>query len=66
MTAAFVCATLHIRPTVRHADYIGSWLDVLRSDSRAVFRAASKPSRAADFLSAFTGQASDSAGEAAP
>jgi len=29
MTAAFTCATLGIVPTVRHADYIGSWLDVL-------------------------------------
>ena len=26
MTAAFTCATLGITPTVRHADYIGSWL----------------------------------------
>ena len=53
MTAAFVCATLSISPTVRHADYIGNWIDVLRGDSRAIFRAASKASRAADFLLAF-------------
>jgi antirestriction protein ArdC len=26
MTSAFVCASLGIVPTVRHADYIGSWL----------------------------------------
>ena len=26
MTGAFVCAALGITPTVRHADYIGSWL----------------------------------------
>ena len=26
MTAAFVCASLSIVPTVRHADYIGSWI----------------------------------------
>jgi antirestriction protein ArdC len=30
MTAAFTCASLGIVPTVRHADYIGSWLEVLR------------------------------------
>lgn len=53
MTAAFVCAVLGIEPTVRHADYIGSWIDVLRADNRAVFRAASKASKAADFLLAF-------------
>lgn len=51
--AAFCCAALGIRPTVRHADYIGSWLDVMRADSRAVVRAASAASRAADFLLAF-------------
>jgi antirestriction protein ArdC len=50
MTAAFVCATLAICPTVRHVDYIGNWIDVLRGDSRAIFRAASKASKAADFL----------------
>lgn len=53
MTAAFVCASLSIRPTVRHADYIGHWLNVLREDNRAIFRAASKASKAADFLLAF-------------
>jgi antirestriction protein ArdC len=53
MTAAFVCAVLGIQPTVRHADYIGSWIDVLRTDNRAIFRAASKASKAADFLLAF-------------
>lgn len=50
MGAAFLCATLGIRPTVRHADYLGSWLDVLRADARAIFRAASAASRAADWL----------------
>lgn len=53
MTAAFACATLGIVPTVRHADYIGSWLDVLCEDNRAVVRAASTASKAADFLLAF-------------
>jgi hypothetical protein len=41
MTSAFVCASLGIVPTVRHADYLGSWLAVLREDSRAIVRAAS-------------------------
>ena len=40
MAGAFVCASLGIVPTVRHADYIGSWLEVLREDNRAVVRAA--------------------------
>jgi antirestriction protein ArdC len=53
MTAAFVCASLGIVPTVRHADYIGSWLEVLREDDRAIVRAASAASKAADYLLAF-------------
>ena len=53
MTAAFACASLSIEPTVRHADYIGSWLAVLREDDRAIVRAASAASKAADYLLAF-------------
>lgn len=50
MTSAFVCAELAIEPSVRHADYIGAWLDVLREDNRAIFRAASQASKAAALL----------------
>jgi antirestriction protein ArdC len=53
MTSAFVCAALSITPTVRHADYLGSWLEVLREDNRAIIRAASAASKAADYLLAF-------------
>ena len=53
MTSAFCCANLGIAPTVRHADYIGAWLDVLREDNRAIVRAASAASKAADYLLAF-------------
>ncbi|TIU15167.1 MAG: antirestriction protein ArdC, partial [Mesorhizobium sp.] len=40
-------------PTVRHADYIGSWLDVMREDSRAIVRAASQASKVADWILSF-------------
>jgi len=50
MGSAFLCAALGIVPTVRHADYIGSWLEVLREDNRAIFRAASAAGKAADWL----------------
>lgn len=50
MGSAFLCAALGIEPTVRHADYLGSWLAVLREDNRAIFRAARAASRAADWL----------------
>jgi antirestriction protein ArdC len=53
LCAAFSCASLGIVPTVRHADYIGSWRDVLREDNRAIVRAASQASKAADWLLGF-------------
>jgi antirestriction protein ArdC len=53
LSAAFSCASLGIMPTVRHADYIGSWLEVLREDNRAIVRAASQASKAADYLLGF-------------
>lgn len=53
LAAAFLCAALGIQPTVRHADYLGSWLAVLRADSRAIFSAASQASKAAGFLLQF-------------
>jgi antirestriction protein ArdC len=56
MASAFVCASLGIVPTVRHADYLGAWLDILREDNRAVIRAASAASKAADYLLGFLPQ----------
>ena len=53
MASAFVCAAQSITPTVRHTDYIGAWLEVLKEDKRAIFRAASLASKAADFILAF-------------
>lgn len=50
MSCAFTCAALGIVPTVRHADYIGAWLTLLKEDEKAIFRAASGASKAADFL----------------
>lgn len=50
--AAFLCSTLDITPEVRedHVAYIENWLQVLRNDKRAVFRAASYAQKAVDFL----------------
>ena len=59
MGSAFLCAALGIVPTVRHADYIGSWLEVLREDNRAIFRAASAATKAADWLLARHREAPD-------
>jgi antirestriction protein ArdC len=53
ISSAFSCASLGIVPTVRHADYIGFWLEVLREDNRAIVRAASQASKVADYLLGF-------------
>ena len=65
MASAFVCASLGIVPTVRHADYLGAWLDILKEDNRAIIRAASAASKAADYLLAFVPETSTSV-EASP
>ena len=59
MASAFTCASLSINPTVRHGDYIGAWLHVLREDERAIFRAASAASKAADYLLAFDAEGAE-------
>jgi antirestriction protein ArdC len=61
LSAAFGCASLGIVPTVRHADYIGAWLEVLREDNRAIVRAASQASKAADYLLGFVPDSAASA-----
>jgi antirestriction protein ArdC len=50
--AAFLCADLGLsaEPRPDHADYIASWLKVLRNDTRAVFVAAGKAQAAVDWL----------------
>ncbi len=48
IASAFTCASLGVTPTVRHADYVDAWLEILRADARAIFRAASAASKAAD------------------
>jgi antirestriction protein ArdC len=50
--AAFTCAHLGLstEPREDHAQYIQSWLKVLKADKRAIFTAASKAQQAADWL----------------
>jgi antirestriction protein ArdC len=55
--AAFLCADLRItdEPRADHAQYLASWLSVLKADKKAIFTAASKASEAAAFLAALQG-----------
>ncbi|HMI20865.1 MAG TPA: zincin-like metallopeptidase domain-containing protein [Sphingomonas sp.] len=59
--SAFLCAVLGIAPSLRHADYLAHWLAVLKADNRAIFRAASAASKAADWLVARSAATADEA-----
>lgn len=52
LTASFVLADLGLahEPRADHAAYLASWMEVLKSDSRAIFTAASKAQQAADWM----------------
>ncbi len=52
--AAFLCAHLGIQGELKHAEYIATWITLLREDDRAIFTASSKASQAADYLRAFS------------
>jgi antirestriction protein ArdC len=55
--AAFLCADLGIAdvPRADHAQYLATWLTVLKADKKAIFTAASKASEAAGFLASLQG-----------
>lgn len=53
LTSAFLCAHLSIAPQIRHADYLGHWLQILKEDAKAIFHATSQASKATDFILAF-------------
>ncbi len=50
--ASFLCAGLGlaIEPRLDHAQYLNSWLRLLKSDKKAIFTAASKASQAVEWL----------------
>jgi antirestriction protein ArdC len=50
--AAFLCADLGVtlEPRPDHAGYLAHWLEVLKTDNRAIFTAAAKAQAAVDYL----------------
>lgn len=49
--SAFVCAATGIAlDGLQHADYVASWLKVLKGDKRAIFTASSQAKKAAEYL----------------
>jgi antirestriction protein ArdC len=65
--AAFTCAHLGLstEPRGDHAQYLASWLRVLKVDSRAIFTAASKAQQATDWMIARAGESARTAEVAA-
>lgn len=61
--AAFLSSDLAMAPVVRtdHADYIASWIKVLKDDKRAIFTASAHAQRAADYLNGLQGQIAEAA-----
>jgi len=52
LAAAFLCCKLGVtnEPRADHAQYLASWLKVLKSDPRAITKASADAQRAADFI----------------
>jgi len=53
--AAFLCADLNVDGDLRHADYIGHWIKLLKDDPKAIFTASSKATAAATYLHELNG-----------
>jgi len=48
--SAFLCAELGIDGQLQHANYIQSWLEVMKADKRAIFTASSHARQAHEFI----------------
>lgn len=57
--AAMLCCKLGVDGDLRHADYIGSWLQALRNDKKFILSASAKAQAAMDYLTD-TGEQLDS------
>jgi antirestriction protein ArdC len=66
LAAAFLSADLGIPGQLQHAEYIGSWIKVLRADKRAIFTAARHAQEAADFLAGASAGLDDDEAQNAP
>jgi antirestriction protein ArdC len=61
LTAAYLCALLSIPGQLRHAEYLGHWITLLKADSKAIFTATGKATEAARYLEAQGGLVSERA-----
>jgi antirestriction protein ArdC len=61
--AAFLCADLEIATEAReeNASYLSHWLEVLKTDNKAIFTAAAHAQKAVDFIHRFSAQPAEAA-----
>ena len=50
ISASFLCCHLGFHYETRHSAYVKSWIEVLKEDKRAIFRASSLAQKATDFI----------------
>lgn len=65
MGSAFLCAQLDVTGEVNHEGYVSHWLDILRADKRALFRACRHAREASEWLLAQEAGKHDHAARAA-
>ena len=53
ISASFICCHLGFKYSTQHSAYIQSWIEVLKEDKTAVFRASSQAQKAAEFILGF-------------
>jgi len=61
LAAAFLAARLAIPGQLRHAEYLGHWITLLKADAKAIFTATGKATEAARYLEAQGGLVSERA-----
>ena len=50
ISASFICCHLGFEYSTQHSAYIKSWLEVLKEDNKAIFKASSKAKKATEFI----------------
>ena len=50
ISASFICCHLGFEYSTQHSVYVKDWLEVLKEDEKAIFKAASKAQKATEFI----------------
>ena len=50
ISASFICCHLGFEYSTQHSAYVKSWLEVLKEDKKAIFRASSQAQKATEFI----------------